>query len=69
MKEERYRKIVKWKKRTTEYIDFSLIVWVFIWITVTKVMNSWYFNLFEYALLGAMLLGNYKRTVTWRKIK
>lgn len=69
MKEQKYKKIVKWKSNKDTKDIKGIVFMVFIWITMTKFMDSWYFNLFEYALLVILLIWAYERKVYWVKIK
>lgn len=68
MKEERFEKVVLWKKQKNGINPENLFL-IFIWITMTQIMDSWYFNLFEYGLLGLLWLRGYKREVYYRRVK
>jgi hypothetical protein len=69
MTNNKYTKVVKYKLKKDSKDVFGLIVMVFVWITMTQVINSWYFVLFEYCLLLILLSWSYEREVYYKKIK
>ena len=67
MKEEKFEKVVEYKwedKIMDKYSLFTLITW----ITLTKVINSWSFVFFQYALISLVIIFSIKRKVHRRKI-